>query len=468
MKKLLSCLLSVLMLISVVPLGFTVGAAQYTEGYYIYTVSGDEATIVGVDSNIGVNIVIPKLLGGYTVTGIGWSAFHGDGFLESVVLPETLETIGVDAFRGCFNLKSIYIPANVYYIGSDAFNRCATQYGSDCDSSFKEINVDSENEYYSSIDGVLFDKNKNTLICYPMAKEGSSYFVPESVTRIEDKAFFSCMNICDITIGNKLEIIGNSAFQFCEKLEKVQFTDTLRVIGDEAFRSSGLRKVEINAGVERIGYCAFVSCKNLTDILVSNNNFYSSENGTLYNKNKTEIICCPAGKEDTSYEIISTVRRIEDYAFADCIIQLKNCEIPEGVAEIGEGAFLGCNNMEIITVPESAINIGEEAFGRTFYLSGDHDYYARIILKGYAGSAVETYVKENSDYSKIVFIPHGHTHTDENKDNLCEGCNVYFPQICPSCNCHKSGFLGFIWKLQRFFWKIFRINSTCSCGIAHY
>lgn len=125
-------------------------------------------------------ITIPETINASTVTAIGEDAFYQHTLTQEIVLPQTLERIEGSCFYRCFSLKKSTIPAKVHHVGSNPYFRC---------SSLEAITVDPKNQYFSDIDGVLFDKQATTLIAYPEGKADESYTVPASVTKINGDAF---------------------------------------------------------------------------------------------------------------------------------------------------------------------------------------------------------------------------------------------------------------------------------------
>ena len=101
--------------------------------------------------------------------------------------------------------------------------------------SLLSINVNENSVSYSSVDGILFNKDKSTLICYPCGKKENTYKIPDSVTSIGDNAFISCINLESITIPDSVTSIGNSAFWDCERLENVTIPESVTSIGEEVF-----------------------------------------------------------------------------------------------------------------------------------------------------------------------------------------------------------------------------------------
>ena len=184
-----------------------------------------------------------ELSGNYEITAgtrvIADWAFEGCSTLTQITIPNSVESIGTGAFFYCFTLTDINIPNDVTNIGESAFNGCIA---------LTQINVENENPVYCSEDGVLFNKEKNTLIQYP--EKESAYTIPYYVTSIGNNAFAWCFTIKQITIPNSVTSIGEGAFW---------------------------------------------GSSSLTQINVENENpVYCSEDGVLFNKEKNTLIQYPA------------------------------------------------------------------------------------------------------------------------------------------------------------------------------
>ena len=242
------------------------------------------------------------------VTSIGNFAFSDCTSLTNITIPNSVTSIGDYAFYGCENLINITIQNSVTSIGNFAFCMCT---------SLTSINVDSNNEKYMSDNGVLYTKDKKTLIQYPSKKEKTEYIILQGTTSIGNYAFHYCTNLTNITIPNSVTSIGNDVFN---------------------------------------------GCISLTSINVdSNNEKYMSDNGVLYTKDKKILIQYPGKKEGTEYLILQGVESIEDYAFWGCG-NLTNIIIPNGVTSIGYSAFYRCTSLTNITIPNSVTSIGDYAF----------------------------------------------------------------------------------------------------------
>ena len=228
------------------------------------------------------------------VTTIGEWAFWSRNHLTSITIPNSVTSIGVAAFASCSSLTSVTIPNSVTSIGNSAFHDC---------SGLTSINVASDNSNYCSVDGIVFNKNRTTLVSYPGGKQGA-YFIPNSVTSIGDGAFAYCSGLTSVTIPNSVTSIEESAFALCRGLTSVTIPNSVTSIGDTAFiNCSGLTSVTIPNSVTNIGDSAFESCIGLTSI-----------------------------------EIPDSVINIEDYAFFNCT-NLTSVTIGNNVTSIGGSAF---------------------------------------------------------------------------------------------------------------------------------
>ena len=197
-----------------------------------------------------------------SVTSIGNGAFGWCENLTSIIIPDSVTSIGTSAFFSCSSLTSITIPNSVTSIGNGAFYGC---------SSLTNINVSNNNKNYSSIDGVLFNKNKTVIIQYPIKKDGTSYAIPNSVTSIGDSAFSQCSSLTSITLPDGVTSIGGNAFEDCSSLTSITIPNGVTSIGEGAFYwCVSLTNITIPKGVTSIGNEAFRYCDSLTSITIPN------------------------------------------------------------------------------------------------------------------------------------------------------------------------------------------------------
>lgn len=387
-KKFAAILLSALILsssFSVLPVSAaTVGNdtavvsvnSTLTSGNYQYKVLDDNTICISRYIGDETNATIPAKINGLTVTTIGKNAFAQTGL-------------------GCLN-----IPASITDIKPNAFKF----------SGFNKIEVDKNNLNYTSINGVLFSKDKTVLLAYPKENSATSYIIPDGVKIIESTAFMGTSNLNSIVIPNGVTTIKENAFYLCSNLKNVSIPTSVKSIGEYAFdfsactkenygyyigncligadneingnftikdgtrlvADSALREIDnlgnisIPASVEIIGDCAFLnfSSESLKNITVANENkYFSSENGVLFNKNKTELLCYPCGKNETTYTVPNTVTKLAKVSFSGC--KLNKLNLPDNLKYIDESAFTE-TSLKTLSIPESVEYIGKY----TFLMSG--------------------------------------------------------------------------------------------------
>ena len=303
------------------------------------------------------NITIPD-----GVRSLGNWTFEDCKSLTGITIPNSVDGIYAGVFNGCSSLTSITIPDSVRTITSEAFEGCT---------SLTTINVATGNQNYVSVNGVLYDDDKTAIICYPAGKKDKNYKILDGVTWMGSSAFSGCTSLTSIMIPNSVTFIPDDAFSGCTSLSSITIPDGVTSIGNWAFKDcTSLASVTIPSSVTETGYCAFIGCTSLTAINVATGNQnYVSVNGVLYNKDKTAIICYPAGKKDKNYKMLDGVTSMGVYAFSGCT-NLTNITIPDSVTGIGDSAFSGCTSLTGITIPDSVEFIGYEVFFDCMNLTG--------------------------------------------------------------------------------------------------
>lgn len=197
---------------------------------------------------------IPKKIEGRTVVGLGEGFLWGNDYVEKVVVPSTVTYINDFAFRYCAALKSFNISANIKKIGNGVFLDCK---------SLKKLSCDSKNKYYSSKDGVLYNKNKTQLLYAPAIAKIS---IPSTVKAIADYSFYSNSNLKSVVIPSSVESIGEQAFGNCSNLAGLDIKGAkLKKIGDYAFVNCyKLKTVKVPSSLKTIGENVFIGCYNIT------------------------------------------------------------------------------------------------------------------------------------------------------------------------------------------------------------
>lgn len=257
-----------------------------------------------------------------TISGTGkmydcvWDAFaqdtiqpwnHYQELVTKVVIEDGVENIGAVAFREFTNLISVSIPASVSEIGWTAFHRC---------DNLEEIMVDDKNMVLSSLEGVLYNKEKTILLIYPSNKEDDLFDVPDTVKEVDSNAFSNCL-----------------------KLTKIIFPEATEEI-------KGLG--EIN---------------KLEEIVVDERNpVYSSSNGVLYDKEKVTLYAYPCNKKSSVFNAPETLENVEYGAFEGCY-NLKSIIFPDTTTNIA--SLSGAENLTYFVFPKEMEIIPQDFFGYT-------------------------------------------------------------------------------------------------------
>ncbi len=264
---------------------------------------------------------------GNSVAGIGYHAFSECAILPDITIPDGIAYIGDYAFSGCNSLTNITIPASVARIDYNAFFKCTSLNG---------IWVDKNNlAYGSDAFGVLFDKDKTTLITAPGATAGE-YVIPSSVTSIGSYAFAYCKNLVGIEIPDSVTAIGGGAFSNCTSLTGVTIGNGVTSIGSNAFGyCTNLTSITIPDSVTSIGIAAFEYCDSLVSVTIGNGVTSVGDNA---------FFSCTSL---TGLTIGSSVTSISDGTFAYCS-NLTSITIPDSITTIGRSAFYSCNSLETV------------------------------------------------------------------------------------------------------------------------
>ncbi len=300
-----------------------------------------------------------------SVTSIGDSAFSGCHALTTVTIPDGVTDIGIGAFSGCIGLTSVTIPDSVTSIGGYVFDYCLSltqivihkniinigECAFSSTPSLMSITVDENNPCYSSDEyGVLFNKDKTTLIRYPSSNEITSYTVPSSVTSIERDSFADSLCLKYVTMPDNVTSIGDDAFENCSSLTSFTIPKGVTSIDDRVFDNcSSLTSVTIPDSVTSIGECAFRNCSNLTSVTIP---YGVADIGWSAFCDCTSL---------TSVTIPNSVKSIDDYAFGGCT-SLTSVTIADSVTSMGDGIFSDCRSLISVIMGDGVTRIGYDVF----------------------------------------------------------------------------------------------------------
>ncbi|HEY5570256.1 MAG TPA: leucine-rich repeat domain-containing protein [Bacteroidales bacterium] len=223
--------------------------------------------------------------------------FSGCANLKSISLPSNIIAIGMSAFDSCVGLRSLFIPSQVQLIADRAFNRCDSLTG---------IAVAPDNVIYTSVDSVVYSKDKKRLVIYPFGKQGN-FNVPEGVEAIGGGSFRGCKGLTGITFPSTLTRVEFFAFQNCSRLTSLVVPDA--VVSLDFFSFEGCLKladVTIGKGVVKIGEGCFWGCQGITSLSLS-------EGLTTIGKG-----AFPASLFLISLNIPASVKEIGGDAFLNC------------------------------------------------------------------------------------------------------------------------------------------------------
>ena len=311
---------------------------------------------------------------------ISSSAFWCCSRLTSIIIPDSVTRIGNDAFFGT-SLTSVTIPKGVTSIDDFAFSCCTD---------LTKFNVSENNENYASVDGVLFNKEKNCLVLYPNGKSDKKYIIPDSVKTINRCAFNNCTELTEITIPDSVTNIEDFSFYGCTNLKSIEIPNTITDIKDGMFFGcSALTSISIPDSVTNIEENAFWNCTGLTEITIPNSVTNIGYNAFSGCTGLTEII------------IPDSVISIKAYAFKNCT-GLTEMEMPDSVTSIEMDAFSGCTELTSITIknPECEFGDSTDTISDTAVIYGYDDSTAQAYAEKYNRKFVSLGEKPNIPISK--------------------------------------------------------------------
>ena len=273
---------------------------------WITKVYSGNGSLTATMTNYGVTLYGATKARFVGYSGIAYASFWYISTLTSVTISSSITTIAYAAFGGC---------------------------------PLTEIIVDPANNYYTSINNVLFNKDQTLLNLYPTGSTATTYTIPSTVIRIEDSALYFARNLKSINLNNIITSIGQSAFM-----------------------GTVLTSLTIPASVTSIGTNILTEVGTIQTYTVdANNNYYSSDSyGALFNKSKTIFMYYPgANTSNTSYTIPSTVTSMPDGSNFYGASTLRSITIPYGVTKINGYAFAYCSSLTNITLPASLADMSD-------------------------------------------------------------------------------------------------------------
>lgn len=379
-KRILSLLLTVIMLVSCVSLSSVISRAE-TEGK-----CGDNLTWRFSPAS-----------GVLTITGTGemydydynmdtpWDSNRLN--IRKVVIENGVTHIGSLFLYGCQNVTTVEVPESVKSVGYAPFEYCG---------SLAAVNVNENNPYMTSVDGVLFDMVNKALVVYPAQINEAEYHIPDFVEIIKEYAFYENLYIQKLTMSDNVKTVGEWAFRdmaelrevelsdnikempfhcmsFCYKLEKIKLPADLKVIGDYSLSGNSIKEIELPYGVEHLGYYA-LSGLDITTLSIPDTLKTTGMGTFAYCRNLTDV---KIGKGLTA---------INSEDFLECT-SLKSIVIPENIVKIDGWAFEGCTALENIEITDKTVYVGNHAFGNTLFYNtksnwdGDELYLDNILLR---------------------------------------------------------------------------------------
>lgn len=340
-----------------------------------------------------------------------------------------------DGVLDSVSATSIYIPASVEGISSLAFSK----------TKITSVEVASENPYYTVENNILYNKDMTELIyCFGDRTE-KTVNIPDTVKTIRSYAFTNS-GVEKVTMTDSVTQIDELAFYQARNLVSVTLSDNLTEIPDSCFLSSTLASVAIPNGITSIGSDAFKVCNSLTEVILPNS-LLSVGNGAFAGCAKLKNIDLPNSVKEigksafsasaiTSITIPEGVSKIEEGAFSQCN-SLTDVTISEGVKEIGDSAFYYCYNITNVELPETITTISKEAFYKCKNLTvvlpaslqyiGSHAFYCYSgnLKAMYRGTLqqwdeITGYTENGKDYSKShLFRSYNEIIMNYGKDNYC-------------------------------------------------
>lgn len=373
-KKALSILLAVIMVISIAPI--STFAEEDITSYLIYEINNGEVAITRCDDSISGDVVIPDTIEGYPVTEIRYGAFAAVN-ATGITIPDSVIKIGYEAFAACRLLENIMLPESLIEIGDSAF--ASTAYydnKSNWDNGVLYIG-----KYLIAAEESITEctiREDTLMICYQAFCNCSnlkSITIPDSVKKIDSRAFSGCNSLESIVIPGSVKEICSAAFgDFLESLTSVTISEGVEIIGDSAFFGAPVTEIVIPSTVTSIGDQAFNCCTELTDITILSENIENigwwafRECGYYNDKSNWEDGVLYIGKYlvEADDSVVDCIVKDGTILIADCAFEegynLKSIELADSVTTIGHTAFYLTRKLEKVVLSKSLKKIDGQAF----------------------------------------------------------------------------------------------------------
>jgi len=409
MRKLLSIILAVVLILSIIPFSanaYSTFDTVYKDGDYSYKfVAGEAPTqvvITDFDSSVGGDIIIPKTLAGNEVVSIESSAFSNCDKITSVIIPDTVTSIYHYAFGNCTELTSVTIPDSVTYLEGGIFNGCSKL----VDIDLPDVGIDISNYAFDNTalyndsnnweNGVLYVDNH---LIVAKSSVSSHYEIKDGTKSIACYAFYNRDNLTSITIPNSVSCIGSYAFGGCNNLKNVYINDIAAwcninfrsgssqdyyvtqyssnplnyganlylnnelvtdlvipegviEISDYAFYNcNSITSVTIPQSVKKIGAEAFYECRNLKKVYITDIAAWCKIEFGLTDGPEDRYFSGPANPLYYGADLYLNNQIVTDLV------------IPSSVNEISANVFFNCKSIVSVTIPQCVEKIGDDAFG---------------------------------------------------------------------------------------------------------
>ncbi len=358
---------------------------------------------IGDDSEV----TIPSYIDGCPVVSIAYNGFN-ESKIKKIHFPDTLQVIndwafmncihlvdidfghsleklGAAVFVGCTNLSKVVLPSSLKSIGSYIFYNC---------DHLQSIIID--NDYFKSIDGVLYSQDLTKLMKYPSDCDLKSYRVfdgveeimagafayskceeivlPQSLKKIHHSAFAFCENLKSMNIPESVLYIGARAFSHCLYLEKVVLPHNLKQLEGGLFENCGqLRSIEIPRSVKKILPCVFKHCTSLSQLDIPKNVDLIGEQA--FQGTGLKRIVIPQHVQYIDLSVFEDCKQLEEVVLPDrltyiAVIAFRGCTslktiiLPKYLETIDEKAFKECSTLTSITLPKTLKRIEDNAFDK--------------------------------------------------------------------------------------------------------